>query len=221
MKATFLVLLITVSIISFSQSCAVQVDALKGIYVGDCKKNKADGNGTAKGEDSYTGEFKNGYPDGRGKYIWKNGDWYEGEWEKGQREGQGTMYYSGKSKNSPQTGFWKKDKYIGLYEKPYNIHSKTFKVVTVNFTKNDLTKHEISVDAQFIPRGIPTITGVEVINGQFTLQNTNENLPRNSLTTFRGVSFPFRFKITYHGEHVIDMEIFEPGNWTIEVKIQL
>ena len=56
-----------------SQPCSVSVDSLKGEYNGDCKKGKAEGKGTAVGIDSYKGNFKNGYPNGEGKYIWKNG----------------------------------------------------------------------------------------------------------------------------------------------------
>ena len=41
----------------------------------------ANGTGTATGTDSYTGQFKNGYPDGKGKYTWKNGE-YKGKFEK-------------------------------------------------------------------------------------------------------------------------------------------
>ena len=59
----------------FSQPCSVNVDSLKGQYVGSCKKGKADGKGTATGVDSYIGNFKKGYPDGYGKYTWKNGIW--------------------------------------------------------------------------------------------------------------------------------------------------
>jgi hypothetical protein len=91
----------------FSQKCEVVVETLKGTYEGDCKKNKADGKGTAAGEDIYTGDFKSGYPEGKGKYVWKNGDWYEGEWKKGLREGQGIMHLTTTdSKDSVLDGFW-------------------------------------------------------------------------------------------------------------------
>src|SRR6266700_3187705 len=85
----FLVIFITTNVLS--QSCDVNVDSLKGQYAGGCKNGVAEGNGTSAGTDSYTGNFKNGYPDGEGKYTWKNGSTYEGSWKMGLFDGNGTL----------------------------------------------------------------------------------------------------------------------------------
>ena len=92
-----------------SQSCIVSIDSLKGQYKGGCKHGKAHGFGTAIGSGSYTGNFKNGYPAGEGKYIWRNGTWYDGNWKAGLFDGNGT--FNKVSQANPDsfiliTGFW-------------------------------------------------------------------------------------------------------------------
>ena len=210
-----------------AQNCSVEMESLKGSYDGDCKKGKAYGNGIAKGDDSYTGEFKNGYPDGIGKYTWKNGDWYEGSWKKGVMEGQGTIYYTGvKTSDSIVTGFWKKGRYVGLYEKPYVIHSQTPNFSSVHFD-NTSGLNQININCQSVTGGSlgiagqapkPVITNLDLVTGQFQSQTNYDNMPKTSLTTFRGVVFPLRARISY-GSDMIDIEIFQPGNWTIDLKL--
>lgn len=213
-----------------AQNCTVVPDALKGTYDGDCKKDKADGNGTAAGEDSYTGEFKSGYPDGKGKYTWKNGDWYDGQWKKGQREGQGSMHYliTG-GKDSAITGFWKKDKYFGQYEKPYIIHSKTPDITRADVT---LSKGSIATEIKFSIESIRggfsgsgvdvvpkiTITNMDIVSGQYLNKIDNDNLPKTFMSTLKDVLFPFRARITM-GTDVLDIEFLEKGSYTVEIKI--
>lgn len=74
----------------YSQECIVISEALKGKYEGGCEKGKAHGNGKAIGMDSYEGEFRNGFPDGKGMYIWKDGHYFIGRYKKGIKEGRGT-----------------------------------------------------------------------------------------------------------------------------------
>ena len=75
-------------VIAQNAPCAVLLDSIKGTYVGDCANGKANGEGTASGTDVYQGAFKNGLPDGNGKYTWKNGDFFYGGWKKGLKEGK-------------------------------------------------------------------------------------------------------------------------------------
>ena|ERR1043165_941939 len=90
-KCTTVIASILFTVFSFSQSCKVYVDSLKGQYTGGCQHGKANGYGTAIGVDTYTGNFKDGYPEGEGKYTWKNGTWYDGNWKRGLFEGNGTF----------------------------------------------------------------------------------------------------------------------------------
>ena len=223
------------SLFCFSQKCEVLLASLKGTYEGDCKKDKADGNGTATGEDYYTGSFKNGYPDGHGKYTWKNGDWYDGEWKKGLREGKGSMFYKEKdSKDSLLTGYWKKDKYIGKYEKPYIVYSKTPDIAYLDISRESSQNKEISFVMQSTRGGATalngpmpkiTITDIAVINGQYMTRTDDYNMPKTNKTVIRSVEFPLRIRIylgtsaTPADADMIEVEFLEEGRYSVEIRI--
>ena len=52
--------------------CKVKVRNLVGTYTGDCKLGLADGKGDAKGIEHYTGNFKEGFPNGNGVYYYND-----------------------------------------------------------------------------------------------------------------------------------------------------
>ena len=56
----------------------------------------------------YTGEVKNGICDGKGVYIYNNGDKYEGDFKNNMKDGKGIFYY----KLEP----WNGDVYVGDYK---------------------------------------------------------------------------------------------------------
>lgn len=56
---------------------------------GDCNNGK--GRFLFANGDRYIGEFKKGLPDGRGAYYYTNGDVYKGQFKEGERHGYGTM----------------------------------------------------------------------------------------------------------------------------------
>lgn len=217
-----------ISCFCFSQQCDVIPDPLKGSYEGDCRKNKADGKGTATGEDSYSGDFKNGYPEGKGKYVWKNGDWYDGEWKKGMRDGQGIMHLTTEnSKDSVLDGFWKKDKYIGKYESAYIIHYKTADIVRVDIRKEKSMNRNIMFTLESTRGGAmaiagqipkPSITSIDVISGQYINQIDQTNLPKTNATILQGIVFPFRARFSI-GVQLIEIEFLEEGRYTVDIKI--
>ncbi|HLG38922.1 MAG TPA: hypothetical protein VI461_04600 [Chitinophagaceae bacterium] len=228
MKKILLSLIVFSCLHAYSQTCAVAVEALKGTYEGDCKKDKADGAGTAKGEDSYTGGFKNGYPDGKGRYMWKNGDWYYGEWKKGLREGHGAMHYAEKAPGDSAAGFWKKDKYIGKYEKPYVVTYKTRDIYAPNVVKENDTDKELLFTIKSSTGGAVGIRGqmdkvaiadLQVIHGNFVRRYDDTSMPKTATTTLYSVVFPIKMKITFTSEDVLEMEILEEGKYSIEIKI--
>ena len=232
----FITIFITTT--ALSQSCDVYVDSLKGQYTGGCKDGEANGNGTAKGTDSYTGNFKNGYPDGEGKYTWKNGSTYEGSWKNGLFEGVGTLNKVDNTtgKSIVMSGFWKKGKYIGKYEKPYVIHFPTNNINDINIRSINKTKHEVTINVKSITGGgadqssvslpKPRLTGVETIKGTFDQQVSDETASTIANTyTLRDVTFPFYAIFTFeatgtrlHAEKV-GIELLEDGNWYIHIGI--
>lgn len=83
---------------ALSHDCRVLGNGyLTGSYEGDCeeKNELAQGQGVAKGADSYTGTFVKGRPDGKGVYIWENGARLDGTFKAGKAQGPGA-YVSAK-----------------------------------------------------------------------------------------------------------------------------
>jgi len=70
---------------------------LRGSYEGDCeeKNEVANGQGVAKGADTYVGTFVKGRPDGKGTYTWENGAKLDGSFKDGKAQGAG-VYTSAK-----------------------------------------------------------------------------------------------------------------------------
>jgi hypothetical protein len=239
-KLTIFSFLISFTAISvLAQPCSVNVDSLKGQYSGGCSNGKADGKGTANGIDTYSGEFRNGYPDGQGKYIWKNGNWYEGSWKKGQFNGEGSLHTKKNDVDSAVviTGFWTKGKYVGKYEKPYSITALTNAVNTMNIRKQKNGQSEINISVKNTTGGAFTVkdfvapksklVDIELLEGRFEQQVNDEQttvVPNKYI--LRRVTFPFRANLVFetvgalmpHKEKVA-VEIMESGNWYIQVDI--
>jgi hypothetical protein len=67
------------------------------VAMAECiKGNCVNGVGTfeMKGVYTYTGQFKNGKPDGRGEVVHSNGNRYVGEVKEDKYNGQGIFYYA-------------------------------------------------------------------------------------------------------------------------------
>lgn len=76
----------------------------------------------------YTGEIKNGVENGKGTFVWSNGDKYVGDWVNGKRHGQGTMTWANGDK---YTGEYKNDLFDG--QGTYITANKT--IYTGSFSK--------------------------------------------------------------------------------------
>lgn len=230
MKQLFFSVLLSICLVKASAQnpdCKVLVDSLKGTYTGGCKSGKADGAGKATGTDIYDGEFKNGLPDGKGKYSWKNGDVYEGSFKKGLKEGYGELRKNSEAKDSVLTGFWKKDIYKGKFEKPYMVHNTTSDVSRVEVNKTGNADKTVTVSVTLLTgtgplnsrgnKALATMTDVQIIKGVF-LYKASSTISNKDVTIFRGVDFPFRARF-YFGNASVDVEIFEAGEWDILVPI--
>lgn len=179
-------------------NCEVAMEQIKGSYSGDCVNGKAHGHGKSTGNDVYEGDFKKGYPDGRGKYVWQNRNFYEGEFRKGHLEGQGEMHYVAVSgQDSVIKGFWKNDKYIGQYEKAFVVKTFTGRISKVDcriMSKKGnsitLTTHQVSGSGTVGVGGV-SISNIVVADGTYYAKY-DQNLNNGVSTRLQDVLFPFR-----------------------------
>jgi hypothetical protein len=124
---TIILLVLTLSINAQPDSCKVLLGKISGKYTGKCLNGLANGKGKSIGEDIYIGIFKEGLPDGKGKYLYKNGDIFQGYWQNGQKDGKGKFEYTLNGKKCTLIGYWKKDVYVGVTEPDisYRVTSST------------------------------------------------------------------------------------------------
>ena len=186
------------------QECEVEDPALVGSYEGECKKGKAHGVGKAVGKDTYEGEFKKGLPEGAGTYTWANGNVFAGTFKKGLKVGEGRLTFSPESfPDSILTGFWKDDFYVGLYEFPYKVLSKTSPVNRIVIRKLGEAPNHIAIKGEMEmlrEKGLNTVyftgSGFDNVQYPFTgeMEASNANVP-----------FSFKFII------------YQPGRWEVVV----
>lgn len=204
MKILFSLLLLSISILQMAQDkgdCKVLMEALSGSYEGECKKGVANGQGIAVGSDSYEGNFKKGLPEGEGTYTWSNGHVFTGTFKKGLKEGDGKLSYT---PDSTLTGFWKNDQYMGLYENPYKVLSKTGSV------------------NRLVVRRIANTPNDIIFRGEMEmLRERGVNSPYFTGSGFDNVQFPFTANMEANYANVpvsFSVIIYEPGRWEVVVK---
>jgi hypothetical protein len=210
--------------------CEVKLKEISGTYTGECSNGKAHGAGKANGIDEYQGQFKNGYPEGKGMYTWKDGHYFIGYFKKGRKEGKGDMYYeSSKGEDSVVSGFWKKDEYAGLYESPFEMTNPSSKIgrvegrqisrkgTTITFNVHQMSNFSTNVGNGSI---VGQIAFETVLLGTFETKNT-QNMSNSSLTRYQQVRFPFKVRITFAGNQTADFEFHEPGDYDVSVNLSL
>jgi len=202
--------------VSAQNDCKVLLEDIAGQYEGECKKGLAEGQGTAKGKDTYVGDFKKGLPTGTGTYTWANGDVYVGEFKKGLKDGPGKMSVTlpdGTKKD--QTGFWLKDEYIGENESPYEVISFTPGVLSVRITETENPANDgNALFIELLNNGARTQSpnfGFSVING--ILQ---DRYLVGNITKILVARFPFGFTINYLGE-TVEVQVYQEKSWNIRI----
>jgi hypothetical protein len=207
----------------------VRLDSIRGKYVGDCKNGKAEGQGKSEGVDSYEGMFKAGLPNGEGKYFWKNGNTYSGSWVKGNKDGKGVLIYkTAANTDSTVEGFWKKDKYIGIYEQPFSVLSKSVHVTSIQIRKINGSQKQVDIylDSETGKQVVsyaganpaPLISDITLINGTYLKLVQNPNLGKKIFYSLEDVTFPFRALFRVDND-LFEIEIFEPGKWTVDTRM--
>jgi hypothetical protein len=220
--------LLLMSFYTYSQTCAVEKESLKGTYTGDCKKGKAHGKGKAVGIDTYEGDFKNGFPDGQGIYTWSNKNMFDGRYIKGLKDGKGTLTFRKDGvQDSVVEGYWKKDVYIGKHENPWEVISKTGSVTKVEVEYSPENTERIRIIVTNTTGGVSAIGGqlpqykvdnVLVVKGFYDRKTSLESHLKSTETTLTDVTYPFRAKLQMTREEV-EIEFFERGSYTVNISI--
>jgi hypothetical protein len=212
-----------------AQNCKVLLPSIAGVYEGGCEKDKANGNGKSVGTDRYEGNFKNGYPDGLGRYTWNNGNFFVGNFKSGKRQGEGTMHYvvTGKA-DSLTKGFYNKDQYIGEYEFPYVIKSKSFGIKSASISSDSKqTPTLITIELSAVGSGTedikgtvpkPSISSIDVLKGNYQQKTEMTNMDKKNVYYLSNIKFPFTasFKI---GDDELVVDFNNTGSWKVEIVI--
>lgn len=211
---------------SFAQNadCKVLADSIKGTYVGGCKSGKADGAGKSTGVHEYDGDFKNGLPEGKGKYTWPNGDYFYGGWKKGLKDGKGEMHLPVNGMDSVIHGYWKKGTYIGQFEFPYKIMNNSSDIGRVDVNKIRGNEANITVSVENLVGGggfgggfLTKLTEHRVTRGSYQTKASNA-LTNKEVTVFKGVIFPFRIWM-FFGNSNVEIEFYEAGDYDVRIPI--
>lgn len=220
----FLVFFICFQLIGQNQTsnCKVVSPKLQGEYTGECKNRLANGKGTARGQETYEGEFKSGIPHGEGKYVYENGSFYLGEFKAGLRHGEGRMYEFNKETNEIKAGKfgkWKEDEFIEeIFENKYKI-IQNINTLSTLFDKVDekSDRVEIMLGSRSVLQGI----NINPSSGNFFMSGNNKAIIENC-------TFPLMVRMTYNAQKGVsstttvrlEFELESRGHWKINVNSQ-
>ncbi len=235
-KIIFFISLFAAPCFVMAQDCTVLLDSLKGKYDGECKQGLANGKGIAVGIDSFSGNFKNGVPDGYGKYFCKNGSWYNGSWKKGKYDGEGVYHKADKSNADSVNvaGYWKNGVYMGKYDKPYVIHSMSNAIeevsvkkvkrpgeISVTITVKNTTGGALSAGtvSNEVVMSKSKLTNILVQKGRIDRQTTDETSSALlNRYVFRNIEFPLYATFFFDAEQ-LQLELLENVSYEITVNM--
>jgi hypothetical protein len=205
-------------LIAQTDSCKVLVKDLAGTYRGECLNGLANGKGTAKGKDTYVGNFVSGFPEGKGKYTYENGNVFTGFWSKGLKNGEGKFIYFIENKKYVQEGFWKNDDYIGL-SNPDDYYRIINRSGTENFEIKKVNDNQVKIKISFssaMLKYIPDNLQVKTSRGQVSQENKSFSIYNYIIPNQIDISYTIK---TSAGIKVsrISFEILKLGDYEIEI----
>lgn len=226
-----LALLVGFSLIGKAQfDCQVVPEALKGQYNGECKKGLANGEGAAKGIDSYVGAFKKGYPHGFGVYTYANGSVYIGSFNKGQKDGYGILKKMTEAGDVEEDyGWWLADSLMVANDTKALFRVKErkgIKMIDPKLTRDNSLKNEVWINFKIdgVPDKTVVVSKAEISSGK---QLNTRDRSLNTLVAFSDIEeFPVTFRLEYEiretthfemTECVVEIMLFTGGLWEIDL----
>ena len=180
---------------------------------------------------TYVGDQKNGQPDGIGVMTDTSGNVFKGSFKKGKKEGYGELSYKTIfDKDSTLVGYWKKDQYVGFFEYPYKIISKSYMVSNANIKTEPANPsgNIIEVSVESVSGGSatlsgempkPTLTEHTFNKGSFQEMFPRTNQQKRNSYIFQNVIFPIQAVFKFGGEDVT-VELNETKNYKITVVLR-
>ena len=180
---------------------------------------------------TYVGDQKNGLPDGNGVLTDTSGNVFKGSFKKGKKEGYGELKYRTIfDKDSTLVGYWKKDQYIGFYEYPYKVVSKSYMVSNASITTEPANPsgNIIEVSVESVSGGSATLAGEmpkptlteHIFNkGSFQEMFPRTNQQKRNTYIFQNVIFPIQAVFRFGGQD-ITVDFNETKNYKLVVVLR-
>lgn len=203
--------LVFVSIIGYATNLAAQTNTQK--------------------ETTYVGEQKNGQPEGKGVLTDTIGNVFKGSFKKGKKEGYGELTIKNAiGKDSTLVGYWKKDQYVGLYEFPYKIISKSYMIsnASVTYEPANPSGNTIEVSVESVSGGSatlagempkPTLTEHLFNKGSYQEMFARTNQQKRNVYIFQNVIFPVTAMFKF-GNEDITVELNETKNYKLTIVLR-
>jgi len=182
-------------------------------------------------ETTYVGEQKNGIPEGKGVLTDTIGNVFKGSFKRGKKEGYGELTIKNAiGKDSTLVGYWKKDQYVGLYEFPYKIVSKSYMIsnASVTYEPASPSGNTIEVSVESVSGGSATLSGEmpkptlteHIFNkGSFQEMFARTNQQKRNVYIFQNVIFPVTAMFKF-GNEDITVELNETKNYKLTVVLR-
>lgn len=197
--------------------CKVLLPDIAESYEGGCKNNLAHGKGAANGTDRYEGKFKLGYPEGRGTYYWSTGEYYTGMWKEGKRNGKGKYHFKMNNADSVWYGYWENDQFVKrIPVKPYKVTRSTS---VLRYTIRQVGEgNQVLISIMQNGGATRSYRNMSVINSSGYHYNDGFKFG------YQNINFPFECELNYSMPTTLKTSTFEvdfnfvinkPGKWEV------
>jgi len=196
-----------------------------------CQFNNLNAQTKTQSATTYVGDQKNGQPDGMGVLTDTSGNVFKGNFKKGKKEGYGELTYKTVfDKDSTLVGYWKKDQFVGYYEYPFKIISKSYMIsnASISVEPANPSGNIIEVSVESVSGGSatlsgempkPTLTDYTFNQGSFQEMFPRTNQQKRNIYIFQNVIFPIQAVFKFGGED-ITVDFNEKKNYKLVVVLR-
>ena len=196
-----------------------------------CQLNILNAQTNSQTATTYVGDQKNGQPDGMGVLTDTSGSMFKGSFKKGKKEGYGELTYKTiYDRDTTLVGYWKKDQYVGIYEYPYKVISKSYMISNASITSEPANPsgNIIDVSVESVSGGSatlsgempkPTLTEYTFNKGSFQEMFPRTNQQKRNVYIFQNVIFPIQAVFRF-GPDDVTVDFNENKNYKLVVVLR-